>query len=91
MEWCDKTSNRTWLLRKEVEQYGVLQITQKGHDYLESPYEVKLAEERNYDDVDTGDTMVQTRKGQKKQTPSLDPCLLILERKLQIRKIFHLM
>ncbi len=51
-------------LRKEVEQYGVLQITQKGHNYLNSPYQVKLAEERNYDDVDTGDTMVQTRKGQ---------------------------
>ena len=51
-------------LRKEVEQYGVLQITTKGHNYLESPYEVKFAEERNYDDVDSGDTMDQTRKGQ---------------------------
>ena len=51
-------------LKKNVEQYGVLQITEKGRDYIAKPYEVKLAEERNYDDVDTGDTMVQTRKGQ---------------------------
>ena len=51
-------------LKKNVEQYGVLQITEKGRDYLSKPYEVKLAEERNYDDVDVGDTMVQTRKGQ---------------------------
>ncbi len=51
-------------LKKNVEQYGVLQITEKGRDYLSKPYEVKLAEERNYDDVDVGDTMVQIRKGQ---------------------------
>ena len=36
----------------------------KVRKYLKAPYEVKLAEERNYDDVDSGDTMVQTRKGQ---------------------------
>ena len=42
-------------LKKNVEQYGVLQITEKGRDYLINPYEVKLAEERNYDDVDVGD------------------------------------
>ena len=51
-------------IKKDVEQYGVLQITVKGREYLKAPYEVKLAEERNYDDVDSGDTMVQTRKGQ---------------------------
>ncbi|MEC7653634.1 MAG: DNA helicase RecQ [Bacteroidota bacterium] len=51
-------------IKKDVEQYGVLQITDKGREYLKEPYEVKLAEERNYDDVDSGDTMVQTRKGQ---------------------------
>ena len=51
-------------IKKDVEQYGVLQITDKGREYLKAPYEVKLAEERNYDDVDSGDTMVQTRKGQ---------------------------
>ena len=74
-------------LRKEVEQYGVLQITQKGHDYLESPYEVKFAEERNYDDVDTGDTMVQTRKGQGGAADAkLRPMLVNLRKELQDKK-----
>ena len=31
---------------------------------LNALVKIMLAEERNYDDVDTGDTMVQTRKGQ---------------------------
>ena len=74
-------------LRKEVEQYGVLQITQKGHDYLESPYEVKLAEERNYDDVDTGDTMVQTRKGQGGAADAkLRPMLVNLRKEIADKK-----
>lgn len=73
-------------LRKEVEQYGVLQITQKGHDYLESPYEVKLAE-RNYDDVDTGDTMVQTRKGQGGAADAkLRPMLVNLRKEIADKK-----
>ena len=51
-------------LKKDVEQYGVLQITDNGRDFIANPHEIKLSEERNYDDVDSGDTMVQTRKGQ---------------------------
>ena len=51
-------------LRKDVEQFGILHLTDKAHAFIERPCEIMLAEERNYDDVDTGDTMVQTRKGQ---------------------------
>ena len=71
----DNRSDRHWngvmrqaivlgFFEKDVEQFGILQLTDKAHKYLEKPCEVMLAEERNYDDVDTGDTMVQTRKGQ---------------------------
>ncbi len=51
-------------LQKEIEKYGVLKLTDKGHDFVMNPKPVMLAEERNYRDVDTGDTMVQTRRGQ---------------------------
>ena len=51
-------------LRKEIEKYGVLMITEKGHEFLKNPVSVMLSEERNYRDVDTGDQMVQTRRGQ---------------------------
>ena len=51
-------------LKKEIEKYGILKITEKGKDFLMNPKPVMLSEERNYRDVDTGDTMVQTRRGQ---------------------------
>ena len=51
-------------LKKEIEKYGVLMITEKGHQFLTHPVSVMLAEERDYRDVDTGDKMVQTRRGQ---------------------------
>jgi ATP-dependent DNA helicase RecQ len=51
-------------LKKEIEKYGVLKITDKGQDFLMNPKTVMLSDERNYRDVDTGDTMVQTRRGQ---------------------------
>ena len=74
-------------IKKDVEQYGVLQITDKGREYLKEPYEVKLAEERNYDDVDSGDTMVQTRKGQGGASDTkLRPMLVSLRKEIADKK-----
>ena len=74
-------------IKKDVEQYGVLQITDKGREYLKAPYEVKLAEERNYDDVDSGDTMVQTRKGQGGASDAkLRPMLVSLRKEIADKK-----
>jgi ATP-dependent DNA helicase RecQ len=74
-------------LKKDVEQYGVLKITDKGREYIKAPYEVKLAEESNYDDVDTGDTMVQTRKGQGGAADTkLRPMLVSLRKQLADKK-----
>lgn len=74
-------------LRKDVEQYGVLQITEKGKEYMNTPYEVMLAEERNYDDVDSGDTMVQTRKGQGGAADTkLRPMLVTLRKEIADKK-----
>lgn len=74
-------------IKKDVEQYGVLQITDKGREYLREPYEVKLVEERNYDDVDSGDTMVQTRKGQGGASDTkLRPMLVSLRKEIADKK-----
>ena len=74
-------------LKKDVEQYGVLQITEKGKEYMNAPYEVMLAEERNYDDVDSGDTMVQTRKGQGGAADTkLRPMLVSLRKEIADKK-----
>jgi len=75
------------LLRKEVEQYGVLHITDRGKDFLKAPYSIQLSEERNYDDVDMGDTMVQTRKGQGGAADDkLRPMLVSLRKQIADRK-----
>ncbi len=46
------------LLRKEIESYGIIKITEEGHQFLENPTEFMLAEDRVYDDVDSDDTVV---------------------------------
>ncbi|MGB1122115.1 MAG: DNA helicase RecQ [Flavobacteriales bacterium] len=51
-------------LRKEVETFGVLKITERGMDFLTSPNPVMVAEERDYSDVDAIDSMSQTRSSQ---------------------------
>ena len=48
-------------LRKEVESYGTLKITETGEAFLAAPHEVLLAEERDFSDVDAKDSMIQTR------------------------------
>ena len=52
------------LLRKEVETFGVLKITDRGMGFLTNPSPVMVAEERDYSDVDAMDSMSQTRSSQ---------------------------
>jgi ATP-dependent DNA helicase RecQ len=51
-------------LRKEVETFGVLKITDRGMDFLTNPSPVLIAQERDYSDVDAMDSMSQTRSSQ---------------------------
>ena len=52
------------LLRKEIETFGVLKITDRGRAFLTHPQPVLVAEERDYSDVDAVDSMSQTRSSQ---------------------------
>lgn len=52
------------LLRKEVETFGVLKITDQGMEFLTQPRPAMVAEERDYSDVDAMDSMSQTRSSQ---------------------------
>ena len=51
-------------LRKEVETFGVLKITEVGMEFLTNPKPVMVAKERDYSDVDAIDSMSQTRSSQ---------------------------
>lgn len=39
------------LLRKDIENYGLLKITEKGKDFIKKPYSIQIAVNHNYDDV----------------------------------------
>ncbi len=52
------------LLRKEIETFGVLKITERGMEFLTNPKPVRVAKERDYSDVDAIDSMSQTRSNQ---------------------------
>ena len=40
------------LLTKDIEHYGLLDLTQPGKDFLEKPYSFMLTEDHDYDEVD---------------------------------------
>ena len=45
---------------KEVEKYGVLHLTDKGREFLTNPKPVMMAAQRDFSDVDAGDSLSQT-------------------------------
>ena len=65
------------LLKKGIDDFGVLRITEKGNQYFQSPYPIKLAINHDFDDV------------QEAESPggasALDPLLLGMLRDLRKR------
>jgi ATP-dependent DNA helicase RecQ len=49
------------LLRKEVETFGVLKLTEAGMDFIRSPRPLALVEERDFSDADARDAMAAAR------------------------------
>jgi ATP-dependent DNA helicase RecQ len=43
------------LLEKDIEQYGVLKLTQKGIDFIQKPYFIEIARDHDYDNIDDED------------------------------------
>ncbi len=40
------------LIQKEIENYGLLKVTPKGHEFLEEPYSVMLSQDHEYGEED---------------------------------------
>jgi ATP-dependent DNA helicase RecQ len=53
----------TKLLQKDIENYGLLKIEERGQKYLESPYSIMLAEDHDYPDEDDVDIIVNPQGG----------------------------
>jgi len=47
------------LLDKDIEQYGILRLTQKGRDFIEKPYKVIMARDHDYEDSNDDDIIVK--------------------------------
>ena len=37
------------LIKKDIENYGLLKLTEEGHQFIENPYSVKISVNHNYE------------------------------------------
>jgi ATP-dependent DNA helicase RecQ len=49
-------------LRKEIEEYGVIKITEKGTDFIQKPFSFMMTEDHTYD-TDNDDSIITNQKG----------------------------
>ena len=50
------------LLRKEIESYGILKLTEDGLNYLSNPYEILLTEDHDYDAINAKNAASNNQK-----------------------------
>lgn len=51
------------LVRKDIEEYGLLKITEKGHKFLKKPFSIMVAMNHNYEDVADDDDDIVSGAG----------------------------
>jgi len=61
------------MIRKDIEEYGLLKVTEKGHKFLKKPFSIKVSLNHQYEDA-TGDDEDTTSGG----TAATDPVLFEL-------------
>ncbi|HYG52700.1 MAG TPA: DNA helicase RecQ [Flavobacteriales bacterium] len=76
------------LLRKEIESYGTLHLTQRGRDFLENPFPFELLKEHNYegDGIDDDDILTAESGGGVAADEALFTMLKDLRRQLAKQK-----
>ena len=50
MDGTHSTSERCWFLKKDIETYGVIKITDKGEEFLQHPHSFMMTEDHSYTD-----------------------------------------
>ena len=50
MDGTHSTSERCWFLKKDIETYGVIKITDKGEEFLQQPTSFLMTEDHTYTD-----------------------------------------
>jgi ATP-dependent DNA helicase RecQ len=48
---------------KEIETYGILKLSEDGHDFYKKPYEIELTEDHDYDAINAQNSISNNQKG----------------------------
>ncbi len=46
-------------LDKDIENYGILKVSEKGKEYLQTPFSVEMSEDHDFDDIDDEDALLK--------------------------------
>ncbi len=68
------------LLEKEIENYGILKITEKGKEFIKNPYSIMIAKDRDFESSDDDDIIT---KGGGKQGSGTDEMLFAMLKDLR--------
>ncbi|HRO43677.1 MAG TPA: RQC domain-containing protein, partial [Flavipsychrobacter sp.] len=74
------------LLRKDIEEYGLLKITEKGHKFLKKPFSIMVALNHNYENADGDDEEVANAGATAVADPVLFEMLKDLRKKVAKEK-----
>ena len=69
------------LIRKDIEEYGLLKLTDKGKAFLKKPYSIKLSLNHKFEDAEGDDDDASAGGGN--NTSALDPALLEMLKELR--------
>jgi len=68
------------LIEKEIENYGILKMTEKGRAFIKAPYSIMIAKDHDYES-DEDDSIITKNGGQK--TSGADPVLFAMLKDLR--------
>ena len=74
------------LIRKEVESYGTLSVTEKGDDYITSPHSFMLIKEHDFSDTDDVDIILNQKGGGGALDEKLFKMLKDLRKSIAVKK-----
>jgi ATP-dependent DNA helicase RecQ len=74
------------LIKKEVESYGTLSLTEKGDDYISSPHSFMLIKEHDFSDTDDVDIILNQKGGGGALDEKLFKMLKDLRKSIAVKK-----
>ena len=74
------------LIKKEVESYGTLSLTEKGDDYISSPHSFMLIKEHDFSDTDDEDIILNQKGGGGALDEKLFKMLKDLRKSIAVKK-----